>query len=412
MALFKSKIANLSLYTFCHLTLTLGCSDRSGGIELTDSDRKGDDEVDASTKDEQTTDEGKSTVKPSGTAKPSTKTPVDDTDDDSTDDGDAGAPEPTTAVDASSLPEPTTSSDASSPAPGATDDDTPTDDSNPTDDAGTTDTPEQPWDGGGAGWYQEDECVFSSPPVPFPAPTNPDAGTPPAPHVTLGSSPFLGSYLATGGGESLYIYTADLRGSCSSEPVTNCFDDCLLSWPAFEAGDRELVEGLDSALFGSFIRPDGARQTTYDGWPLYTYKKDLVPGDTLGQGKGKVWYLAEQQLPNLVIMRAPAELEGIKYLADGRGHTLYAFESDDLGTNNTPPRSNCAAECAKDFRPFSVRALHAVTTLEPEDLSVFSRGQGPAQVSFRGQPLYLAKDDGESGEMNGLLHEGFTLVIP
>ncbi len=266
-----------------------------------------------------------------------------------------------------------------------------------------------------AGWIDTTECTFASDPVPFTLPPDalPDAGPPPAPQILLGDSPFLGPYLTDGAGYALYIYTADLPGDCNNPPVANCVEDCVLSWPVFEAWDRELGEGLNPEAFGTFMRQDGAQQTTYFGWPLYYYKKDADVGATGGQGKGKVWYLAEAELPNLVIMRAPQELEGVKYLADGRGHTLYAHEGDELGSDDTPPRPLCTGECQRYFRPFSVRALHPVTELEPGELSTFVQGQGAGQqVSFRGQPLYLSKEDEKSGDMNGLLQEGFTLVEP
>jgi predicted lipoprotein with Yx(FWY)xxD motif len=286
-------------------------------------------------------------------------------------------------------------------------------------DAGGTDAGLTPIDDAGPpSWPSEQSCVFSSPPVAWEpgdagvAGDGGDAGPPPGPHVTLNQSPFLGPYLADRDGFALYIYTADFPGNCETPPVSTCFDDCLQAWPVFEAWDRELEAGLDGAAFGSFMRSDGVRQTTYFGWPLYYYNKDIAPELTLGQAKGKVWYLAEQVMPNLVMMRAPEELEGIKYLADGNGHTLYSFSGDQPGTETELPVPACEGTCATEFRPFTVRSLRAVTTLEPADLSVFSTAEGLPQVSFRGQPLYLANDDTHSGTMNGLANSDFSLVVP
>lgn len=268
-----------------------------------------------------------------------------------------------------------------------------------------------------AGWPAEPSCVYQSPPVP-PEPILDagadagDAGPPPGPHVQVLSSPYLGPYLADHAGYSLYIYTADLPGDCQSPPISNCYDDCAEAWPIFDAGARELVEALDPTVFGSFLRDDGAPQTTYYGWPLYYYKKDLEPQISLGQGKGKIWFLAEQVLPNLVQMRAPEAAGGVKYLADGRGHTLYAYDGDGIGTDSHPPHVECVSECLNGITPFAVRSLRAVTTLEPDDLSIFVRPTGDQQVSFRGQALYLFDADVRSGDMNGLLREGFRLVEP
>jgi predicted lipoprotein with Yx(FWY)xxD motif len=268
-----------------------------------------------------------------------------------------------------------------------------------------------------AGWPLEPSCVYQSPPVP-PAPILDagadagDAGPPPGPHVQILSSPYLGPYLADYAGYSLYIYTADFPGDCQSPPISTCYDDCAEAWPIFDAGARELVEALDPTVFGSFMRDDGTQQTTYYGWPLYYYKKDLEPLVTLGQGKGKIWFLAEQVLPNLIQMRAPEAAGGVKYLADGRGHTLYAYDGDGIGTDSHPPRVECVSECLNGVVPFAVRSLRAVTTLEPDDLSIFVRPTEGQQVSFRGQALYLSDADTRSGDMNGLLRDGFRLVEP
>jgi predicted lipoprotein with Yx(FWY)xxD motif len=270
-------------------------------------------------------------------------------------------------------------------------------------------------EGADAGWPREFSCVYQSPPVPLSLAPDAgadagDGGPPPGPHVILEDNPFLGQCLADHAGYSLYIYTADLPGDCESPPVSTCFEDCLLAWPLFEAGERLLGEGLDDAAFGSFVREDGARQTTYHGWPLYYYKKDTVPEEALGQSKGKVWFLAERVLPNLIQMRASEALGGIKYLADGRGRSLYAYDGDVQGTLTRPPRAVCSGDCLLEFAPFGVRALRPVTTLEPDELSVFVRDDGTQQVSFRGQPLYLFEGDARSGEMNGALMEGFRLI--
>jgi len=49
--------------------------------------------------------------------------------------------------------------------------------------------------------------------------------------------------------------------------------------------------GVMQANLGVIVLSNGTRQVTYLGAPLYTYSKDVNPGDTNGQGIGGVWFL-------------------------------------------------------------------------------------------------------------------------
>jgi predicted lipoprotein with Yx(FWY)xxD motif len=40
-------------------------------------------------------------------------------------------------------------------------------------------------------------------------------------------------------------------------------------------------------------RDDGSKQWAYKGKPLYLWSKDQKPGDTTGDGVGKVWHTAK-----------------------------------------------------------------------------------------------------------------------
>jgi predicted lipoprotein with Yx(FWY)xxD motif len=39
------------------------------------------------------------------------------------------------------------------------------------------------------------------------------------------------------------------------------------------------------------MQADGSNQVTYAGKPLYHFAGDAKPGDTNGQGVGKVWFV-------------------------------------------------------------------------------------------------------------------------
>jgi predicted lipoprotein with Yx(FWY)xxD motif len=182
----------------------------------------------------------------------------------------------------------------------------------------------------------------------------------------------------------------------------------LDQWPVFDAGSRVLGVGLDDAAFGAFDRGNGTWQTTYYGWPLYYYKPDLTLGQITGEGKGKIWNVAELTLPSVVIMK----LGATKYLADGTGHTLYVSAADQAGTPTADPVSACDQSCQATFAPFREKHLSVVTSLEQSDFSVFVRSGGSLQLAYKGLPLYSATTDLKSGDTTGTATSGFTAAVP
>lgn len=225
--------------------------------------------------------------------------------------------------------------------------------------------------------------------------------------ITVLKNSFVGHYLADSVGKALYVYGADYPGDCDHAPVTNCYNDCALAWPIFEAGPRVLPDGLEDSLFGSIERTDGLVQATYRGWPLYHYKNDLAPGDVIGHARG-LWHLAEVVLPNIVIIR----IETQRVLADEFGHTLYVFAEDALGSESADPNSACVGGCLDEFKPFMLRHFSPVSYLEAANFSVFVRADGIQQIAYKGAPLYWSNADARSGEMNGTATTGWTVAVP
>ena len=109
----------------------------------------------------------------------------------------------------------------------------------------------------------------------------------------LSASSATGDYMTTADGMTLYIYWGDSNGN---NPTQACTAECQATWPAFFAGDNPNVEApLDDDDFGSFTNSLGEEQSTYQGWPLYTYVGDSFPTDTTGDGQtdsGGTWYVA------------------------------------------------------------------------------------------------------------------------
>lgn len=99
----------------------------------------------------------------------------------------------------------------------------------------------------------------------------------------------LGSALVDSRGYSLYLFTG---GNQYQRPSSCVGEECLEEWiPLVTSGEPVAGEGVDAALLGTIPRDDGTTQVTYNGWRLYYLNQDQAPGDAMGQGDDKEWYL-------------------------------------------------------------------------------------------------------------------------
>jgi predicted lipoprotein with Yx(FWY)xxD motif len=89
----------------------------------------------------------------------------------------------------------------------------------------------------------------------------------------------------TSGGFTLYRYTKDR----TTPPTSTCTGPCAASWPPIATDGQPALDGVDPKLIGTAVRPDGSKQLTVAGWPVYRYTQDMVPGIVNGQGVGGVW---------------------------------------------------------------------------------------------------------------------------
>lgn len=92
--------------------------------------------------------------------------------------------------------------------------------------------------------------------------------------------------LVTAGGRTLYSLSSETRGRFV------CIDACLLTWPPLilkRGAGPTGVRGLSAIK-----RPDGRRQVTYKGRPLYRFVSDRRKGDAGGEGFRDVgvWHAA------------------------------------------------------------------------------------------------------------------------
>jgi predicted lipoprotein with Yx(FWY)xxD motif len=110
--------------------------------------------------------------------------------------------------------------------------------------------------------------------------------------VKASSNKTLGEFLVTGKGYTLYHMPVENNGKFF------CTGSCLKLWKPFT-----LPKGTKSATAGKSVvdtlgvitRPNGAKQVTYDGWPLYTFVGDSKPGQTNGQEYDKEWTVVATQ---------------------------------------------------------------------------------------------------------------------
>jgi predicted lipoprotein with Yx(FWY)xxD motif len=90
---------------------------------------------------------------------------------------------------------------------------------------------------------------------------------------------FVGTVM-TSDGFTLYRYAKDR----ATPPTSACTGTCVASWSPVAADQAPVPYAVDAKLLGSVVRPDGSKQLTVAGWPVYRYVKDTAPGFVNGQG--------------------------------------------------------------------------------------------------------------------------------
>jgi len=227
--------------------------------------------------------------------------------------------------------------------------------------------------------------------------------------VKLRTDATFGSVLTNSEGFTLYFFAPDSKGD------SNCLEGCSTAWPTFYETELTLDDGLDANDFETITRSDGAKQTTYKGWPLYTFSNDSSVGQINGDGNGGTWFVAK---PDYALMLVRSQLVGRDvdgnetnvnssfeagdgdtfYIVDDRGNTLYSFINDINGKNNFT---------ADDFSNnsvwpiFNVDVQNIPSTLDIADfasIDVF----GQSQITYKGWPLYKFGQDEKRGDNYGV----------
>lgn len=85
-------------------------------------------------------------------------------------------------------------------------------------------------------------------------------------------------------GMTLYTFDKDAGGK------SICNGPCAENWPPLAAAD----DAKPAADMTIVVRDDGKKMWAYKGKPLYTFKKDVAPGDINGDGfLNGAWHMAK-----------------------------------------------------------------------------------------------------------------------
>jgi predicted lipoprotein with Yx(FWY)xxD motif len=86
-----------------------------------------------------------------------------------------------------------------------------------------------------------------------------------------------GKILVNSSGFTLYRFTRDTRGKDACVMVS----ECPQTWPALTTSARPLAgPGVKASLLSTIKLPNGRKQVTYAGYPLYMYAPSSERGET------------------------------------------------------------------------------------------------------------------------------------
>ncbi|MEV7553230.1 hypothetical protein AB0N89_26775 [Amycolatopsis sp. NPDC089917] len=154
---------------------------------------------------------------------------------------------------------------------------------------------------GAATWWQAAEPVALTARAPvtetLPGPRLPPTATsrpsspaevPPGTRLTAVYMTRMGQAVLDETGAVLFRYERDDPHKARSA----CLGDCAAVWIPVTTDGTPSVTGIDPALVGTIKRPEGARQVTLAGRPLYKFA-NARPGEWTGQGADHLWFVVK-----------------------------------------------------------------------------------------------------------------------
>lgn len=225
-------------------------------------------------------------------------------------------------------------------------------------------------------------------------------------NITVKTTANLGKVLADSKGMTLYYFTKDTSDN------STCTGGCAAVWPAFYAETLKADTSLATADFATITRPDGTKQTTYKGWPLYYYEPDATSADVKGENVNQLWYVAK---PDYTITLMNNQLTGhngkqytstyvegqevVQYFNDAYGRTLYGFKNDKFKKNNFT-KDDFSNDPVWPIYQASLKSLPS--TLNAADFALIDVF-GKQQLTYKGWPLYYFGQDAQvKGKNKGI----------
>lgn len=238
----------------------------------------------------------------------------------------------------------------------------------------------------------------------------------------------IGSVVTDEAGATLYRFDKD-----TAEPSrSTCEGACATTWPPVPAEDAKAAAGIDANLLGAVERPDGIRQLTLAGWPVYRYAKDTRAGDAKGEGVGGTWHAlapnGKKSIDNKTTAdkanegkapdgKAPekkgsdlsvtADAKLGKLVVDSQGRTLYRFNKDSAW----PMKFGCLDACLNTWKPAAPVDKAKVSDIPAGLVGSVKRPDGTEQLTIDCWPVYLFTGDTAPGQTNGHGKQGLWFAV-
>jgi len=228
-----------------------------------------------------------------------------------------------------------------------------------------------------------------------------------------------GPILVTPTGMTLYVYGPDAtspgKSTCTNVPKKTYADEqggmgpapligadiqksCAQKWPPYLGGEQAQPVGD----FSLIERPEGGKQWSYRGSPLYLSIRDHEPGDRLGMGHAGFGFPGGFRFA-MSDANLPADL---KLAHRDEGLVLIAANGKPVYTPHGARIVKACVDCDADpYEPILAPELARLAG----DWSTVDAGVGRRQFAFQGKPLYAAPSNLKEYEISAA--DGWEMVV-